>query len=249
MRIYIGFDDTDTVDIDRGTGRLARMFEQNLPKDVHVYGVLRQQLPVLDGIPYTSHNSSACVIVDADDTSIIDEIIDRASYHLEEHFIDGSDPGLCVVAGDSPRCADIVAFGLTCCRRIVTQDEARTAAGAEHLSGHGGTNDGIIGALAGVGLTMYGWTGRFIEFGRLRDITSVISVGDLADKGIVVVGIDHDAMTPSPEDTVDTGGWLRPRLWAHRPVLPVESAGVGMWRVTRRNKSDPSAHVRTMERS
>ena len=32
MRVYVGFDDTDTVDADRGTGKLARWFEQELPE-------------------------------------------------------------------------------------------------------------------------------------------------------------------------------------------------------------------------
>ncbi len=29
MRVYIGFDDTDHIDADRGTGKLARWFERN----------------------------------------------------------------------------------------------------------------------------------------------------------------------------------------------------------------------------
>lgn len=32
MRVYVGFDDTDTIDADRGTGKLARRFEDRLPE-------------------------------------------------------------------------------------------------------------------------------------------------------------------------------------------------------------------------
>jgi hypothetical protein len=38
MRIYIGFDDTDTLDADRGTGKLARWFEEELPVDCRLWG-------------------------------------------------------------------------------------------------------------------------------------------------------------------------------------------------------------------
>ena len=40
-----------------------------------------------------------------------------------------------------------------------------TAEAGIHLSGHGGTNDGIIGATAAVGLTACGWSARFLEYG------------------------------------------------------------------------------------
>ena len=67
MRIYIGFDDTDNINANRGTGKLARWFEKELPEGCHMWGVLRQQLLVHDDIPFTSHNSSACVVVDMPD--------------------------------------------------------------------------------------------------------------------------------------------------------------------------------------
>jgi hypothetical protein len=44
-----------------------------------------------------------------------------------------------------------------------------------------------------------------------------------------VVSIDRDAEIPSPEDVVDTKGWLRPRLWGGKPGLPVTSAGKSHW--------------------
>jgi hypothetical protein len=98
-----------------------------------------------------------------------------------------------------------------------------------HLSGHGGSNDGIIGAAAGVGLTAHGWGGRFIEFGRLRDFAERVLVSDLERFGIAVVSTDRDAQVPAPQDVVDTKGWLRPRLWGGKPGLPVTSKGKNLW--------------------
>ena len=221
MQIYVGFDDTDTRDSDRGTGKLARWFEDELPESCKLWGVVRQQLLMDDAIPFTTHNSSACAIIEAPDPSSMSELISRAVKHIEHHFIPGSDPGLCLAYEGHPALSKLVLFGRACATRIMTQKEALSAASGVHLSGHGGTNDGIIGAAAAVGLTTYGWGGRFIEFGRLRDFPQKVHVSDLERSGIAVVSIDRDAQVPAPEDVVNTKGWLRPRLWGGRPVLPV----------------------------
>jgi tRNA(Ile2) C34 agmatinyltransferase TiaS len=221
MLIYVGFDDTDTSDSDRGTGKLARWFEDALPETCRLWGVVRQQLLLDDKIPYTSHNSSACAVIKTSDSITVEDLIPLAIGHVEGHFIPGSDPGLCVVREDHPGLPRLISFGRTCTKRIVTQEEALQAASGVHLSGHGGTNDGIIGAVAAVGLTAYGWGGRFIEFGRLRDFGKEVYVSDIERTGIRVVSIDRDAQILAPEDVVMTGGWLRPRLWGGRPILPV----------------------------
>lgn len=237
MRIYIGFDDTDVAGASRGTGKLARWFCEQLPDSVTLIGVVRQQLPKLTGIPFTSNNSSACVIVNTADTASDAEVkaievtlIKSAIRHLEKHFIDGSDPGLCVTTQDNPAVPRLVAHGRRACTKILTQEDAIEAAQGAHLSAHGGTSDGIIGAAAGVGLTISGWSGRFIEFGDLRGFSDMVTVGDLQKSGILVLSIDRDALVPCPDDMVDTRGWLRPRLWGNSPVLPVRETSVpGHW--------------------
>jgi hypothetical protein len=236
VRIYIGFDDTDTVDSDRGTGKLARWFENELPKACRLWGVVRQQLLLDDSIPYTTHNSSACAIVETSDHCSTDDLILRAVHHIERHFIAGSDPGLCVASEDNLALSKLTHFGRACTSRIVTQKEALQAASGSHLSGHGGTNGGIIGAAAAVGLTAHGWGGRFIEFGRLRDFPEKVFVSDLERSGIMVVSIDRQAEIPAPEDVVDTKGWLRPRLWGGRPVLPVIPTGSRQWETLEERK-------------
>lgn len=230
MKVYVGFDDTDVAGADRGTGKLARGFSAALPDGVRLHGVVRQQLPVLEGIPYTSHNSSACLILDLDDPGGVDDLIERAAGHILAHFMAGSDPGLCVVSEGSSCIGRIMDFGRLASAQIVSQKEAMTAASGAHLSGHGGTMDGIIGAAAGVGLTLTGWSGRFIEFNGLRQVDHRVSVRELEAMGIRVLSIDRDALVPGPADLVDTRGWLRPRLWGGGAVLPVETSGPGCWR-------------------
>jgi hypothetical protein len=229
MRIYIGFDDTDNLGADIGTGKLARRFEALLPESCRLQGVVRQQLLVDDRIPYTSHNSSACLIVEAPEISLLETLRERAIRHIEKESLTGSDPGLCIAWGGNGTFGPLMGFGRSCTERVVTQADALKAAQGFHLSGHGGTNDGIIGAAAAVGLTASGWSGRFIEFAHLRDFPNTLTVGELEGRGILVVSMDRDAVCPHPEDEVDTKGWLRPRLLGHRAIVPVLPSGKGLW--------------------
>ena len=229
MRIYVGFDDTDNLDSDYGTGKVTRHFENKLPEGCTLWGVVRQQLLVDDRIPYTSHNSSACAIVEVADLSLVDQLIDLAVDHLEHSSAEGSDPGLCVVGEGEPVLSHLISFGRLCTAKVMTQQDVLRVANGTHLSGHGGTNDGIIGAAAAVGLTVSGWSGRFIEFGGLRDFPARTTVKELEDCGIHVVSLDRNAMVPDFDDTINTMGWLRPRLWGSRPVLPVFPSGEKVW--------------------
>jgi hypothetical protein len=230
MKIYIGLDDTDNLDCDHGTGKIARWLGNELPAGCRVWGVVRQQLLVDDAIPYTSHNSSACLIVESSrNGDLLQELTERSVKHLERHAVAGSDPGLCVAAEGGPDLGDLIAFGLSCTRSVMSQKEARLACQGVHLSGHGGSNDGIIGAAAAVGLTAAGWYGRFIEFGLLRRLPSELRVVELEGLGIRVMAMDRDAFVPKPGDRVLTQNWVRPRLLGGQPVLPVAPQTPGTW--------------------
>lgn len=245
MRCYVGFDDTDTLGSDRGTGKLVRWFEKVLPHGCRLWGVVRQQLLVDPRIPYTSHNSSACAVVDCPNPAFLGPLTEAAVDHIKTYALPGSDPGLCVASESGGYLPDLTCFGLECTHRVVTQQDALRAAGSAHLSGHGGTSDGIIGAAAAVGLTIYGWSGRFIEFGGLRSFPSVVSVGALEQAGIHVISLDRDAQVPCRDDMVETSGWLRPRLLGGRAVLLVMAKGEHLWESIGRkrgNKEKEGAH-------
>ena len=133
MRIFVGFDDTDNIDADRGTGKLARWFETELPDQCSLVGVVRQQLLVDPAIPYTSHNSAACVILDVGGREQIPELIHRAANHVEKLSFTGSDPGVCVAAEHDAALRDLLAFGRACGSRVTTQSEPmKAAAGARN---------------------------------------------------------------------------------------------------------------------
>ncbi|NJB68730.1 hypothetical protein GGQ74_002403 [Desulfobaculum xiamenense] len=231
MRVYVSFDDTDIAGAPIGTGRLARMFTEKMPEECTLWGVLRHQQLVAEGIPYTSQNSSACVIVDVPDADVTDiraRLTELAVAHVLEYMSDGSDPGVCV-ADERDDLAALIPFGKRCTAERVTQQDAMKAASGLFLEGLGGTNDGIIGATAAIGLTVHGWCGRFIEFGNLRGFPDPAPVGLLEASGIRVLSTDRNATVPAANDTVSHNGWVRPHLWGHGPVLPVKSIAPGQW--------------------
>ena len=229
MKVYFGFDDTDTHDSQYGTGKLVRWFQNDLPQGSECLGVVRQQLFVSDRIPYTSHNSAACMIAEIADPDLLNQAIESAAKHIKKHFVTGSDPGLCVATEFDRSLNSLIDFGVFCTHSVSTQKQAIKAAKSVHLSGHGGTNEGIIGAAASVGLTASGWSGRFIELNNLRNYPEKIKVFELRNNGIEVVSMNRDAKVPAPDDWVFTNGWIRPRLLGNRPIFFVYPKDEGQW--------------------
>jgi len=236
MKIYVAFDDTDTLDCGRGTGKLARWFRDELPHDCSLLGVVRQQLLEDPSIPMTSHNSSLCDIIEAPDRSFRDILIDKAAKHIKNNFFEGSDPGLCVYCENDPGLDKLIDFGIRCTDTIVTQKEAIEAAGDNHLSGHGGDNGGIIGATAAIGLTIYAKSGRFVDYKKIRETPEQCTVRDLNSMGIEVMSINRHAELPRPDDFVDNRGSLRPRLWGQNVIVPVIATGPNTWMIIKDKK-------------
>ncbi len=243
MIIYVAFDDTDTIDCGRGTGKLARWYGGELPDGCRLYALIRQQLLVADDIPYTSHNSSLVCMIEAPGREVIPELIRRGAAHIKKHFVVGSDPGLCVVAQDDPAIPALKEFGKLCLVRKVTQTEAHAAVGTAHLSGHGGTNDGVIGAAAGVGLTALGGSGRVNEWheaGFTRTVPQETTAGFLREHRIEPLAIDKNAAWIPDTDLIDNRGWLRPNWLGGRAVLPVLAVAPNRWQTLPKKKGDES---------
>ena len=241
-RIYIGFDDTDDKDAPMGTGRLVREFIYGLPDEFHAVGVVRHQLPRLSDVPFTSNNSSACAIIDMPEGTPIKKLRDRAINHVMAHCAPGSDPGVCI-AFEEQITDTLVEYGKSATGVLLTQKQAMDAANDFELYGLGGTDDGIIGAAAAVGLTKYGWCGRFIEYGILRQLGPELTVREITDAGISVISTDRDPLIPLPDDHVTGARWIRPSLWGSAPVLQVCNVEHGVWRLAhgKRKKKKPEA--------
>ena len=181
--IYVGIDDTDTKE-SRGTGRLARDIATKLQLKHPIFGVTRHQLFVHPDIPFTSHNSSAVIHIQTP-ANAMDEIFSIAKKLMLEDFIVGSDPGLAIA--ETPKIASsVVAFGQDAKTMIVTQERALNVArnSCIRVEGLGGTNGGVIGAVAGIGLASLGNDGRFLLKGKNRELGGIRSIQEIINAGI-----------------------------------------------------------------
>jgi hypothetical protein len=181
--IYVGIDDTDSLE-SRGTGRLARTIAAEIGIKYEIFGVTRHQLFVHPDIPFTSHNSCAVIHAQAPKTAM-PEIFDTAKKLMLDDFVVGSDPGLAIASSEQTAPA-VVAFGQDAKCMIVTQQRALSVASncGIQVEGLGGTNGGIIGAVAGIGLASIGNDGRFLLKGKNRELTGTRSVQEIFGAGI-----------------------------------------------------------------
>jgi hypothetical protein len=156
MQILVSIDDTDNLE-SRGTGELASLIAGEL--EANGWGrtsfVTRHQLLVHPDIPYTSHNSAMCFAAEIAEGAL-EQVIAHAGAFLERESAPESDPGLCVAVVDRVAGAQLAAFGRRAKEAVLTKQDAYALAASlgVHLSEHGGTGHGVIGALAGAGLRL-----------------------------------------------------------------------------------------------
>jgi hypothetical protein len=180
MYFLIGIDDTDNL-ISGGTGNLARQLLKQIieRKFAQAISISRHQLLVSPEIPYTSHNSSACMMLETS-PEVITSLTDSCREFLLQYSEEGSDVGLCI--GEWNQVNFIVEnFGKQAKEKVLTQGEALSVAQKSglFLEGLTGTKDGIIGALAAVGLRKTGNDGRFIWLPGLYDLAGVYTASQL----------------------------------------------------------------------
>ena len=187
MTFFLSIDDTDSLD-SRGTGRLAREIAETLGDDFPVAAVTRHQLFVHESIPYTSHNSCAVIHIGPCDPEGGEMIFSTARALMLEDYVEGSDPGIALARAEQVT-PEMVAFGRDAKRKVLTQEIARTLAEkcSIRLEGLGGTEDGVIGAMAGIGLASTGNDGRFIQKGRIREIKGTAPAELLLESGVDMI--------------------------------------------------------------
>jgi hypothetical protein len=226
MHIYLSIDDTDNLD-SPGSGHLAEAMAKELQHHgltSQCLNITRHQLFFHESIPYTSHNSSMCfpAVINEDNLS---KVIKFAKDFLEKGSAPGSDPGLCVaVEREKLDRQTLIDFGLQAKNQVFTKQDAYLLAQRTgvHLSEHGGTGDGIIGALAGIGLRLNGSDGRFRGWLNLGKAGHTISLKNLCSHSAVDAVVADDGMV-LPEDTLITFAEDKVKTVCHnyRQVIPV----------------------------
>lgn len=229
----LALDDTDSLD-SPGTGFRARELALHLAQRglARPVAITRHQLLVDPAIPYTSHNSSACIVLRpaprADDAAAFA----LACSHLGAAAAPGSDVGLvwlqraraAALLGDWGRRAKREVLTLAAARHLAAVLAAEAGLRHAELSGTGG---GLIGAMAAVGLHARGEDGRLLWLRGVRELADTCcSVAQVeAAAGVTVCTAEGVAVAARPggeAELVDPGDWPRAVYLGHRPVLLVE---------------------------
>ena len=218
--IYVGIDDTDIVG-SPGTNQLARAIVRRLGRVATGAIACRHQLFFDPRVPYTSGNGSASIQLPHGADIPREELIATVRDEMLAFVVEGSDPGLAVATAVT---GDMAAFAARAQTEVVSQGEARTVAEQSgcHLEGLGGTNQGIIGALAAVALAAGGNHGRIVhlqEWPWPDPFVGVQPAAVIRRRGVEIRTSSGEAFTG---DVVDVGKHLRPNLRGGRIVLFVE---------------------------
>jgi hypothetical protein len=226
MNILVCLDDTDNLE-SRGTGELASLLAGALEE----FGwgkssfITRHQLLVHPDIPYTSHNSSMCFAARLENSCPPSRFIDYAGEFLQRESAPGSDPGLCVVLPELlPDPELLIDYGRSAKQRVLDKRSAYDLARelGVHLSEHGGSGQGVVGALAGTGLRLGGNDGRLkgqLHVGRPGERRSV---GLLLEHPLVDVVRGLDGTQPNGADDVELGEKIKTVLLEGQSVLLLE---------------------------
>ena len=212
VKYLVGIDDTDNHE-SRGTGYLVRTLGQRIMDEGLgiTGGISRHQLLFDPRVPYTSHNSSACLEVETNQPEgLWSYMVD----YLTLSCAPGSDCGLCMV--DASMVPDsLISWGYRAKTDLVSQTMALELAKSEKIKliGLTGTHDGIIGAMAAVGLRASGNDGRFVllKGTEIRTISGIKTLSELQclvhlDSAITAEG---EILNQNTAINLDQG-WLRP---------------------------------------
>jgi hypothetical protein len=173
MKYLIGIDDTGTTRL-KGTSSHARLLAIQLGEAGlgAVHGITRHQHYIHPAIRYTSNNSSACLLVE---TGNYDEMKMFCRNFIRETAAPLSCAGMCIAREDDiPRL--VLKWGNRAKYELLDKNEAREIVGkfGIYLEGINGTHEGIIGALAAVGLRKNGNDGRLTWLKKKKELRELI---------------------------------------------------------------------------
>jgi len=219
MTIYLGIDNTNAAGTP-GTGKIALTIASALAKDFTIVGVTRHQLLVHDDIRATTHNAALAVHIAGAGMVPKEQIFALAKKFVAEMAAPGSNPGVCVASADQIT-AELSTFARDAQGCVLSLNEAFAVARAGGLLLEGfGSRDGIIGAVAAVGLAASGNDGYFVMKGSLRDLSGRCSIASLLAAGVDEVrGPDG---VPLTDGDVIIREFPKPKLMGGRAILPVE---------------------------
>lgn len=172
--IVVCVDDTDDETKSTSTGKVAGCIADRIRRSggrIRL-GITRHQLLLRDDVPYTSHNSSMTFEAIVPECAL-ETLRQQAIEEIVSNSVPSADPGLAFAVLPSQLHAPtdavqdierLVEFGQRAKMDYCAKESAFRLAESipwVTLSEHGGNGQGVVGALAGVGLRISGSDGRF----------------------------------------------------------------------------------------
>lgn len=223
MQYYIGIDDTDNLE-SRGTGHRARQLGTILQESgiAQLICITRHQLLVHKDIPYTSHNSSACLLMDFDPAKEA-KLTSFCRDFLLRESAPGSDAGLCI-ASETAINHDIENWGMNAKKIVLNKSLAHELACFNNifLEGLTGEKIGVIGAMAAVGLRHAGNDGRVLWLPLLRETEGIFTSAELKNRLTVDRITTKEGIEIHNDDTIKADNWIRPVMRDNKITLIVE---------------------------
>ena len=184
MTIYVGIDNTSNNE-SVGTAKFARRVAKKISDKYPVYAVSRHQFYVHPKIKYSTYNFGAVIHLDCDDEKFVDDIFFKIKKIMESEFNIESNPGL-AVAHENQISPAIINYGQDAKKSILTQQRALDLAINSNikLEGFGKTENGVIGAIASIGLAATKNDGRFLQIGHIRTIKEPQPVENFIKAGV-----------------------------------------------------------------
>lgn len=241
MKVLICIDDTDNLE-SKGTGAIADELRELICENK--YGtsgfITRHQLLIHEDIPYTSHNSSMCFDAKISD-SYYNEMICKMSDYVGAESATGSDPGIAII-----RCENdygfnqeikemLYQFGLSAKRSVLHKEQAYELAKQTgvYLKEMGGTGQGVIGAIAGIGLRLSGNDGELKGGVSSLNKGNIYNVSDILENTIIeeiCYENTEEELKPLPHNEKVRVIWkAKPILADNKILLLVTKGGDGIW--------------------
>ena len=227
-RYLLCIDDTDNLE-SPGSGHILNDICIHLQSRGLAKGdrISRHQLFFHPDVPFTSHNSSMCTILTQ--VKNYQAVIEEVESELKTRSAEGSDPGICCTHWDGIQNPELlIDYARRAKKEVLTKSEAYQTAETcgLYLNELGGTGDGVIGAVAGIGLRFSGTDGRFrgkIPFAASQKLCSPEEFLKMEEVDELRCAITGEKVPDS--DQIEWLPEIKTVLINHKSVLPLKPNG------------------------
>lgn len=222
-------DDTDELGGEISTGSLAQEIALEISSFAKVSFITRHQLLLDPRINYTSHNSSMCLVAKISKEQK-QKALDIALKLLTNKRAKSAEPGIAAVFKDDIKdTKGLINFGKNAKNMLLTTKQAFETAREQNVFLKALTpTNGVIGALAGIGLKLSGDDGKIR--GKFKLNEPKLSVAKLIELPFIEAVLDENFKELAKDEMINLDGALKPIFWDHKATLLVRKYKNGKFR-------------------